>query len=132
MDKVSKKKRSEVMRAIKGKDSEMELHFRKELRKKGLRFKTNVARLAGKPDVAFIKKRVAVFLDSCFWHGCPRHCRLPAANGKYWKVKIARNKKRDRAVNVTYRKAGWRIERFWEHELKKDPEKAIAKIEKYS
>lgn len=118
-DTVSKKKRSEIMSAIRSRDSEMELSLRKELTRAGLKYRKNVANLEGKPDVAFTGKKIVVFLDSCFWHGCKSHCRLPQANRDYWKKKIERNKKRDREIDKIYKNKNWKILRFWEHELKK-------------
>ncbi len=118
------------MSAIRSKDSKMELLLRKELSQRGHKFRKNVARLAGKPDIAFIKNRMAIFLDSCFWHGCRQHCRMPATNRKYWQEKIARNKRRDKQVNSIYKKMGWKTLRFWEHDLKKDPAGAVSRVEK--
>lgn len=118
------------MSAIKSKDSAMEKGLRKKLNKLGLRHSKNVARLPGKPDVAFISKKVAVFLDSCFWHGCRYHCRIPNTNVKYWKEKIVRNKKRDKEIREKYKKMGWTILRFWSHQIEKDPQKSIKRIEK--
>lgn len=129
-DTVTKKERSRIMRAVKSKDTGMERVLRKELRKKGYKFKTNVSKLAGKPDIVFKKKKAVIFLDSCFWHGCRFHCRMPATNAQYWKEKIARNKKRDREINKKYKKMGWTVLRFWEHQIKKRPQEAINKIEK--
>jgi len=74
--------------------------------------------LFGKPDFVFRQQKVAVFVDGCFWHGCPRHCRRPKSNRKYWRRKILRNQSRDRIVTRTLRRAGWRVLRIWEHELK--------------
>lgn len=128
MDVVSKRKRSEIMRAIKSKDSKMELSLRKLLNSCGFRYRKNVSRLPGKPDIAFIGKKVVVFLDSCFWHGCKRHCRLPSSNRKYWVAKIKKNKERDRSVNKRYKSLGWRVLRFWEHDLNKDISKITDKI----
>jgi DNA mismatch endonuclease, patch repair protein len=72
--------------------------------------------LPGRPDFVFQKQRVAVFVDGCFWHGCP--CRsIPATNIQFWKLKIAGNRNRDLAVNLRLKGMGWRIVRFWEHEL---------------
>lgn len=129
-DKVTKEKRSEIMRAIKSKNSQMELLLRKELSRRGYRYKKNVARLVGKPDIAFVKERAAIFLDSCFWHGCRKHCRLPASNKKYWREKIERNKKRDTIVSKMLKKMGWKVARVWEHDVKKNPAKAIGRVEK--
>ncbi len=76
------------------------------------------APLFGKPDFVFAKLRVAVFVDGCFWHGCPLHATQPRQNAKFWREKIARNQARDRLVNRTLRALGWRVLRIWEHELK--------------
>lgn len=73
----------------------------------------------GKPDFVFSKLKLAVFVDGCFWHGCPKHGTQPVGNRSFWKRKFARNKARDRLVNQTLRRAGWRVLRIWEHELPK-------------
>jgi DNA mismatch endonuclease, patch repair protein len=69
-------------------------------------------------DFVFRKERVAVFVDGCFWHGCPRHATKPKGNAAFWRKKLAANKARDRRVNRALRRAGWRVLRLWEHELK--------------
>jgi len=97
----------------------MELAVRKRLDEKGLRYKKNVSGLPGTPDIAFPDKKLVIFLDSCFWHGCRWHGSRPASNKKFWLKKIQDNKKRDRAVNLEYKRMGWKILRFWEHELNK-------------
>ena len=74
-------------------------------------------KLPGKPDFIFRKARVAVFIDGCFWHSCPKHVRAPPSNVEYWTAKLARNLSRDRKVNSTLRRAGWRVVRVWEHAL---------------
>lgn len=129
-DTVTKQKRSEIMRAIKSKNSEMERTLRKELRRRGYKFKANVLRMTGKPDIAFKENKVVIFLDSCFWHGCRLHCRMPQTNCSYWLKKIKNNKKRDKDINKIYKKMHWTVLRFWEHQMKKDPQRAIKKIEK--
>jgi DNA mismatch endonuclease (patch repair protein) len=125
-DTVSKKKRSEIMKAVRSKDTKMEISFRKALWKKGLRYRKNPAGYFGKPDIVLKKHKMVVFLDSCFWHGCRKHCRLPATNKKYWINKIERNKKRDKEVNKYYKKLGWQILRIWEHEIEKGKNNIIA------
>ncbi len=72
------------------------------------------ARVFGKPDFVFRCERVAVFVDGCFWHGCPRHATMPANKRAFWKAKLARNSARDREVTRTLRAAGWRVVRVWE------------------
>ena len=73
--------------------------------------------LFGKPDFLFPKLRVAVFVDGCFWHLCPKHSSIPANNRGYWKKKLSANRARDRLVTRTLRGQGWRVLRIWEHEL---------------
>jgi DNA mismatch endonuclease (patch repair protein) len=78
--------------------------------------------LPGRPDFAFPARRLAVFVDGCFWHGCPRHGTLPKGNARFWREKIARNRERDREVNLELRRRGWRVIRIWEHELRRPAE----------
>jgi DNA mismatch endonuclease (patch repair protein) len=73
--------------------------------------------LTVRPDFVFLKSRTAIFVDGCFWHGCPRHATWPAHRAAWWRRKIEGNKKRDRLVNRTLRRAGWKVVRIWEHEL---------------
>ncbi len=75
-----------------------------------------------RPDFVFPRLRVAVFVDGCFWHGCPRHGTQPKQNARFWREKIAVNQTRDRLVNRGLRRAGWRVLRIWEHELSKKNE----------
>ncbi len=72
-----------------------------------------------KPDFVFPARKLAVFVDGCFWHGCPLHATQPKQNAEFWRTKIARNQARDRLVTRTLRRAGWRVLRLWEHELTK-------------
>jgi DNA mismatch endonuclease (patch repair protein) len=71
-----------------------------------------------RPDFVFLKSRTAVFVDGCFWHGCPRHGTEPKGNAAFWKRKFARNVARNRRVNRALRRAGWRVFRIWEHALR--------------
>ncbi len=75
--------------------------------------------LAVTPDFVFLKQRVTVFVDGCFWHGCPKHGTKPKGNATFWRKKFAANKARDARVNRALRRAGWRVIRIWEHELRK-------------
>ena len=121
-DKVSPKKRSQIMSKIKSKNTKLENKIISDLWKRGVRFKRNVASLTGKPDIAIKKYKIVIFIDSCFWHGCSQHCRMPSSNRTYWEKKIERNKERDREVTNFYKEKGWHILRIWEHELKNDYE----------
>ena len=85
----------------------------------------------GKPDFVFPKLRLAVFVDGCFWHGCPMHATKPRNNAAFWRKKLSKNKARDQLVNRTLRKAGWRVLRIWEHELARKREgKLLSRIVK--
>ena len=84
--------------------------------------------LPGKPDFVFETSRLVVFLDGCYWHGCPRCYRAPTSNEGYWSAKFSRNKTRDRRVTRTLRRNGWRVVRFWEHEIESSPQRVIEKI----
>lgn len=125
MDKVSQEKRSEIMRAVKSRDSRIELEFRKALWKLGFRYRKNASNYFGKPDIILKKHKTVIFIDSCFWHGCPEHLRMPSSRQDYWVKKIERNKSRDLEVNNYYRDSGWRALRLWEHDLVRDLEGAV-------
>lgn len=118
MDTVSKTKRSEIMSHVKGRDSKIEVTFRKVLWKNGFRYLKNSTKYFGKPDVVLPKYKTVIFIDSCFWHGCSKHCRIPTSQHDYWVKKIERNKVRDKEVNKFYKKEDWKIFRIWEHDLK--------------
>jgi DNA mismatch endonuclease (patch repair protein) len=125
MDKVSQEKRSEIMKAVKSRDSRIELEFRKALWKLGFRYRKNASNYFGKPDIILKKHKTVIFIDSCFWHGCPEHLRMPSSRQDYWVKKIERNKSRDLEVNNYYRHSGWRALRLWEHDLVRDLEGAV-------
>jgi DNA mismatch endonuclease (patch repair protein) len=114
----SKQKRSEVMALIRSrgnKETELRLiAIFREFRIAGWRRKQM---LPGKPDFVFRAERVAVFVDGCFWHGCPKCYRRPSSNQEYWDAKIAGNRKRDQAVTRELHAAGWRVIRIWQHQL---------------
>jgi DNA mismatch endonuclease, patch repair protein len=83
------------------------------------------APIFGKPDFIFPKHRLAIFVDGCFWHGCPRHGSYPSSNKKFWQTKLDRNKVRDRFVTHTLRRHGWRVLRVWQHELSRNNEQRL-------
>lgn len=128
MDKVSSSKRSEIMSKIKSKDSKIEILFRKKLWEIGVRYRKNNVKYFGKPDIIIKKFKMVIFIDSCFWHGCQNHCRLPTTNKFYWENKINRNIERDVTVVNFYKKQGWNIFRFWEHDLRSNIDSCIYKV----
>jgi len=118
MDKYSRQKRSEVMSAIKSKGTKLEKKLKSGLDSRRIKgYKQNCDEIYGRPDFVIKKARIAIFLDSCYWHGCPKHLRMPSSHQDYWESKIERNYKRDRAVSKELRSEGWRVIRIWEHSL---------------
>lgn len=87
-------------------------------------------KLPGRPDFAFRQERVAVFVDGCFWHCCPICNWRPASNRSYWKAKFALNVARDRAANRALRTAGWKVLRIWEHSVKEEPDRVVARVQR--
>jgi DNA mismatch endonuclease (patch repair protein) len=128
-DVFTKAKRSDVMSRIRGNgNKETELALMKLLRSYHIKGWRRHQPVFGKPDFVFREARVAVFVDGCFWHGCPRHCNTPASNRTFWKNKLAANKARDRRVNRFLRKESWRVVRIWEHDLTKRANACVTKI----
>ncbi len=125
-DVFSREKRSAVMARIRGagnKDTELRLIVR--MRSAGITGWRRNHPLFGRPDFVFPKLRLALFVDGCFWHGCPIHATQPRQNARFWREKIARNQARDRLVNRTLRARGWKVLRIWEHELTKKRERRL-------
>jgi DNA mismatch endonuclease (patch repair protein) len=117
-DVFTKAKRSEVMSRIRGSgNKETELRLIAVFRAQGITGWRRHWPVFGKPDFVFPKLKLAVFVDGCFWHGCPRHAVKPKQNAAFWRKKIAANQARDRVVTRTLRRRGWRVLRIWEHEL---------------
>lgn len=119
------------MQAVKSTHTKLENIVIKELWRRGVRFRRNVANLKGKPDIAIKKYRVVIFIDSCFWHGCDLHCRLPESNVEYWSNKITGNKNRDLEITSYYLNNGWFILRIWEHQLKENLNNTLEEIIKF-
>lgn len=110
-------------------DTKPELELRRILHGRGLRFRVDRAVLPDRrrrADIVFGPAKMAVFVDGCFWHGCPEHASWPANNAAFWRQKIETNRRRDRDTDDRLRAAGWRVERVWEHE---DPGAAADRIE---
>ena len=110
MDTVSKKKRSEIMSRIRSKNTKPELIVRKYLSSKGYKYRLHDQKLPGKPDIILKRKRIAIQVRGCFWHG--HNCKLsnyPKTNRKYWKDKINNNKKRDRKNDKLIKKMGYKL-----------------------
>ena len=122
MDTHTAEQRHKNMQAVKSKDTAIELLLRKELRSRGIRYRKNVKSIIGKPEIAFIKKKVAVFCDSEFWHGFDwEHKKSDIkSNRDFWIPKIEKNIARDKEVNDALAADGWIVLRFWGQQIKKD------------
>ncbi len=110
-------------------DTKPELAVRRVLHRRGLRYRTSVRPLVGlrcQADIVFTRAKVACFVDSCHWHACEQHLRLPRTNTEWWEQKLAWTKERDARNNRVLREAGWTVIRIWEHE---DPVDAANRIE---
>jgi len=127
-DNLSKKKRSYIMSQIRSRDTKVEKIIFRELQKRKIYFQKNYNRIAGSPDIALPKKKRAIFIDGDFWHGYqfPKlKKRLP---NKFWKEKIRKNIRRDKLYRSRLKRAGWKILRIWEHQIKNDFGKTTKKI----
>lgn len=116
------------MRANKGRDTKPELAVRRLLHAFGLRYRVNARPekdLRRTADLLFRPSRVAVFIDGCYWHGCPEHYTAPKANGGFWADKVERNRERDSETTSVLVERGWEVLRFWEHE---DPADVAANV----
>ena len=121
MDRISPEQRHKNMKAIRNKDSEIEILLRKELWNRGLRYRKNVKNIFGHPDIVFIGKKTAIFCDSEFWHGYDWNNQKNTikSHKEFWIPKIERNIQRDIEVNTELKKAGWKVIRFWGKDIKK-------------
>ncbi|WP_368406948.1 very short patch repair endonuclease [Actinomadura sp. NAK00032] len=117
-----------VMRGNRGKDTRPELALRSAVHRLGLRYRVGSRPIPGvrrTADMVFTRAKVAVFLDGCFWHGCPEHHRPAKRNGEFWTSKIEGNRRRDRETNEILADTGWLAVRVWEHE---DPQEAAQRV----
>ena len=115
----SSKDASRRMKKVRQTGTAAEMELRRALHARGLRYRVDAPVLPDKRrrvDIAFSSARVAVFVDGCFWHGCPDHATWPASNADFWRQKIETNQRRDRDTDAQLRKAGWQVLRVWEHE----------------
>jgi DNA mismatch endonuclease (patch repair protein) len=127
VDVLNTEQRAYCMSRIRGRDTEPELRFRKALWALGIRYRIK-NRLIGRPDIVIVRARIAIFIDGCFWHRCPTHFTAPRTRKMFWKKKIDANRRRDRTVNHLLRRDGWTVVRIWEHEIKKNLERACDRV----
>ncbi|NMG03593.1 very short patch repair endonuclease [Azoarcus taiwanensis] len=119
--------KSEQMARVRGADTGPEMVLRRALWRAGLRYKVRPS-VPGRPDLAFVGCKIAVFVDGCFWHGCQDHYKPPATNASFWSEKIARNQQRDREVENALGALGWTVLRYWEHEVEGDLASVVDRI----
>lgn len=130
-DVFTKAKRSEVMSRIRSRgNKDTELALATLLRAHRITGWRRNQPVFGKPDFVFAKLKLAIFVDGCFWHGCPKHCSQPANNREFWRRKLAGNQARDALVNRTLRRAGWRVVRIWECSLAKQPGQCVSRVQR--
>ena len=132
MDVLTKEQRTKNMKAIKGKDTKIEILLRKALWKKGYRYRKNYNKLIGKPDIVLPKYKIVIFCDSEFWHGKDWEVKKHniKTNSEFWINKIEGNIRRDQVVNQTLQDEGWTVLRFWGEEISKNLNSCINMIEK--
>jgi len=129
LDQLSGKARSKLMSGIRSKNTFFERDFIKALRKlTSLRFSTHVTAIKGKPDIVFRGQKICVFLDSDFWHGWQYPRLKHLLKNDFWRNKIESNRLRDRDTTRHLRRLGWRVIRIWEHSIKQDRQRELAKI----
>ena len=117
-DVFSKEKRSDVMSKIRSKgNKKTEIRLIEIFKKYSVKGWRRNYPIYGKPDFVFSKHRLAIFVDGCFWHGCPEHYNKPATNAEFWRKKLETNIKRDEIVNATLKDKNWTVLRIWQHEL---------------
>lgn len=129
MDFVSVRARSRIMSRIRGRgNKETELALAELFRQHRITGWRRHQDVFGKPDFIFPKSKLAVFVDGCFWHGCPKHGTKPKSNRAYWWPKLERNRTRDRMIGRRLRRQGWQVARFWACDLSLRPTFCINKI----
>ena len=128
MDNLTGKQRKKNMQNIRSKNTLPECIIFRELNRKGIYFGKHAKKIGGRPDIVFRRKRLAVFIDSDFWHGRHGCYMLPKTNAKYWKNKIEGNRNRDKKITAILKKKGWKVMRIWEKDIKIDPNKSVRAI----
>ena len=130
VDKFTKEVRSRIMSKIRGKDTKPEIFMRKVLFRSGFRYslKHRFKEPNFRPDIVMVSRKICIFMDGCFWHGCPRCYKEPKSNRDYWVPKINRNIERDKEQNEYLKRNGWKVIRVWEHDLKENPTKTMIRV----
>nr|VFK21856.1 MAG: T/G mismatch-specific endonuclease [Candidatus Kentron sp. LPFa]VFK35239.1 MAG: T/G mismatch-specific endonuclease [Candidatus Kentron sp. LPFa] len=127
VDHLTPEQRRRCMSRVRGRNTKPEILLGKALWARGARYRLQV-KLPGRPDLVFPGKRLAVFVDGCFWHGCPIHGEIPATNREFWEKKLGDNLARDRRIDAELSGMGWRVVRIWVHEIKQGVAVAAEKV----
>ena len=127
-DVLTQEQRKFNMSRIKGKNTGPEVKLRKMLFAENIRGYRIHFNLPGKPDIVFTKKKIAIFIDGCFWHKCPICFQEPETRKEFWMNKIQSNVDRDKKINEQLKDKGWTVLRFWEHDVRKNPDVIVKKI----
>ncbi len=127
-DVLTREQRSHCMSRIRSKNTEPELAVRRALWLAGYHFRLHRADLPGKPDIVFPAFKLVLFVDGCFFHGCPKHSVRPRTNTSFWRNKVEGNVRRDRLVGQSLRAAGWRVLRVWEHQVRQDIRRVVQRV----
>jgi len=128
-DKFTKDVRSGIMSKIRSKNTKPELTIRKILWSNGKRYRVHSNSIFGRPDISVKKKKLAIFIDGCFWHGCKQCSKTPQSNTRYWKMKFKRNIQRRKMIISRLTEEGWSVLQFWEHDINQNPQAVARKIE---
>ncbi len=127
VDFMTPEQRSKCMSSVRGKNTKPEQLLRKALWQLGYRYRLHY-NLPGRPDIAFPGKKLVIFVDGCFWHGCPFHGSLPKTNTDFWESKIHRNIERDVENTQSIQRQGWTVLRFWEHEIEENLDQVMSNV----
>ena len=128
LDPFPPEERRRVMQAVRRDDTEPEMRLRLALWKAGLRYRLRRRIARTRPDLCFVAARVSVFVDGCFWHGCPHHYSAPVHNSLFWNEKLRKNQARDLRDNQRLEAAGWSVLRYWECEVRRETTRIVEEV----
>ena len=128
MDPFPPEERRRVMQAVRKSDTAPEMRLRRALWSTGLRYRLRRRISGARPDLCFLGARVAVFVDGCFWHGCPEHYSAPVHNFAFWNEKLRKNQMRDQRDNRRLEAAAWNVLRYWECEVREEATRIVEEV----
>lgn len=128
-DNLTREQRRRAMQSVRHFDTPVEVRLRRALWRRGLRYRVHRRVVGTRPDIVFIGSKVAIFVDGCFWHGCPIHYTAPVSNAHFWKLKVDRNRERDRGNDAALLAEGWTVCRYWECEVNNELERVVEEVE---